>query len=79
MGNADPIRMVRDEDIWHLILQEDDEDFNVSLCGIEVVVEDPDYHFMSDRHELTDRNLCWECCQQFGRIGERSHKKENYT
>lgn len=76
MDNGDPIKIVYDMNTdgvtrFHLVLQEFGEDFNVALCGTEVVVEDPDHHFMSDRHELTDQTLCWECCAAFGRIGKQ--------
>lgn len=75
---GDPILIVSDkqkQEKFHLVLQEH-PDFNVTLCGIEVVVEDRDYYLNFDRDLLLSDTLCWECCEAFGRQGRQKSKWE---
>lgn len=75
---GDVLLIVSDKDKtfeqYHIVLQEGNEDFNVTMCGVEVVVEDPDYYINYDNGPIDADRLCWQCCEQFGRVYRQHHE-----
>lgn len=76
--SGDPVLIVSDKqeaEKFHIVLQDSgNQDFNVTMCGVEVVVEDRDYLLNFDRDYLLSDMLCWECCEQFGRVGRQASR-----